>query len=150
MKQWLNEGRYSFAFSHIFANLPAGLPSPPHPPHIVINISESSILAMTPHSLSELVGHSQKQLRRIYPDGWRLSSSNLDPLKQWRNGSHMVCLNWQNFDYGMQLNEAMFAGTAGWVEKPSKLLGVDERKVKLACDIIGMSSCKSSRPSSTF
>ncbi|OAX39838.1 PLC-like phosphodiesterase [Rhizopogon vinicolor AM-OR11-026] len=124
MKQWLTED----------------LPSPPHPPNIMINVSESSILAMVPHSLLELIENSQYQLRRIYPRGSRLSSSNLDPLKQWRNGSHIVCLNWQNFDYGMQLNEAMFCGTAGWVERPRRLIGVVERKVKLTCDIIGISS----------
>jgi phosphatidylinositol phospholipase C delta len=110
----------------------------------MINVSESSILAMVPHSLLELIENSRRQLRRIYPRGSRLSSSNLDPLKQWRNGSHIVCLNWQHFDYGMQLNEAMFAGTAGWVERPSRLIGAAEGKVKLACDIIGISPCKSS------
>ncbi|KAG0696333.1 PLC-like phosphodiesterase [Suillus ampliporus] len=117
------------------------LPSPPHPPNVMINISESSILAMVPHSLSELIEHSRQRLRRIYPRGTRLSSSNLDPLKQWRNGSQIVCLNWQNFDSSMQLNEALFAGTAGWVERSSRSIGVSERKVKLTCDIIGISSC---------
>lgn len=116
------------------------LPSPPHPPNIMININESSILAMLPHSLSELIEHSRQRIRRIYPRGVRLSSSNLDPLKQWRNGSQLVCINWQKFDCGMQLNEAMFAGTAGWVERPSRLIGVSERKVKLTCDVIGISS----------
>lgn len=142
IKHWLTEGMCLSASSRIFANLLAELPSPPHPPNITINISESSILAMVPHSLLELIEHSQKRLRRIYPRGLRLSSSNLDPLKQWRNGSHFVCLNWQKFDDGMQLNEAMFAGTAGWVERPSRLARFDERKVKLTCDIIGISSCK--------
>ena len=143
MKQWLTEGKCSSAPSRIFADLLPELPSPPHPPNIMINISESSMLSMVPHSLLELIEHSQQRLRRIYPRGTRLSSSNLDPLKQWRNGSHIVCLNWQNFDYGMQLNEAMFAGTAGWVERPNSLTGAAERKVKLVCDIIGISSCKS-------
>jgi phosphatidylinositol phospholipase C delta len=105
---------------------------------------------MLPHSLSELIEHSRQYIRRIYPRGVRLSSSNLDPLKQWRNGSQIVCINWQNFDYGMQLNEAMFAGTAGWIERPSRLIGVSESKVKLICNVIGISSCKSFRQTSTF
>ncbi|KAG2148872.1 PLC-like phosphodiesterase [Suillus clintonianus] len=124
MKHWLTED----------------LPSPPHPPNIMMNVSESSILAMIPHSLSELIEHSRQRIRRIYPRGVRLSSSNLDPLKQWRNGSQMVCLNWQNFDCGMQLNEAMFVGTAGWVERPSRLIGVSVRTVKLTCNVFGISS----------
>jgi phosphatidylinositol phospholipase C delta len=40
----------------------------------------------------------------------------------------------------MQLNEAMFAGTAGWVERPSRLIGVSGLKVKLTCNVIGISS----------
>ncbi|KAG2155289.1 PLC-like phosphodiesterase [Suillus bovinus] len=115
------------------------LQSPPYPPNILMNISESCILSMLPHLLSELIEHSLRRIRRIYPRGVRLSSSNLDPLKQWRNGSQIVCLNWQNFDYGMQLNEAMFAGTPGWVERPSHLIGA-KRNVKLICNIIGISS----------
>ncbi|KAG1745034.1 PLC-like phosphodiesterase [Suillus paluster] len=138
IEHWLTEGKCLLASSLIFTNLPIELPSPPHPPNIMINMSESSILAMVPHLLLELIDHSQHRLRRIYPRGTRLSSSNLDPLKQWRNGSQIVCLNWQNFDSGMQLNEAMFAGTVGWVERPR--IGVSERKVKLVCDIIGISS----------
>jgi phosphatidylinositol phospholipase C delta len=145
IKHWLTEGKCSPVASFAFIDLSIELPSPPHPPNILMNISESSILAMLPHSLSELFEDSWRRIRRIYPRGVRLSSNNLDPLKQWRSGSQIVCLNWQNFDCGMQLNEAMFAGTAGWVERPSRLIGVSGRKVKLSCDVIGISSCKSFR-----
>lgn len=133
-------GFYTRSMKPIKHWLTEELPSPPHPPNILMNISESSILAMLPHSLSELFEDSWRRIRRIYPRGVRLSSNNLDPLKQWRSGSQIVCLNWQNFDCGMQLNEAMFAGTAGWVERPSRLIGVSGRKVKLSCDVIGISS----------
>ncbi|KAG2346084.1 PLC-like phosphodiesterase [Suillus weaverae] len=133
-------GFYTRSMKPIKHWLTEELQSPPHPPNIMMNISESFILAMLPHSLSELIEHSRQRIRRIYPRGVRLSSSNLDPLKQWRNGSQLVCLNWQNFDCGMQLNEAMFAGTAGWVQRPNRLLGVSERKVKLTCNVIGISS----------
>lgn len=133
-------GFYTRSMKPIKHWLTEELPSPPHPPNIMMNISESFILAMVPHSLSELIEHSWQRIRRIYPRGVRLSSSNLDPLKQWRNGSQIACLNWQNFDCGMQLNEAMFAGTPGWVERPSKLTGLSERRVKLICNIIGISS----------
>ncbi|KAH7912112.1 PLC-like phosphodiesterase [Hygrophoropsis aurantiaca] len=119
------------------------LSSPPHPPNILINISESSISSLIPHALDTLIANAQKQLRRVYPKGIRLSSSNLDPLKFWRGGSQIACLNWQNFDRGMQINEGMFVGTNGWVLKPAALLGLGQSmssRLKLACEIIGISS----------
>lgn len=132
-------GFYARSMKPIKHWLTEELPSPPYPQNILMNINESCMLSMLPHSLSELIEHSLHRIRRIYPRGVRLSSSNLDPLRQWRNGSQIVCLNWQNFDYGMQLNEAMFAGTPGWVEKPRRLTGV-ERNVKVTCNVIGISS----------
>jgi hypothetical protein len=55
---------------------------------------------------------------RTYPSGLRVNSSNLDPTVFWRKGIQIVALNWQNWDEGMMLNEAMFAGTSGYVLKP--------------------------------
>lgn len=55
---------------------------------------------------------------RAYPKGMRLNSSNLNPSVFWRAGVQIVALNWQRWDGGMMQNEAMFAGTAGWVLKP--------------------------------
>lgn len=45
----------------------------------------------------------------------------------------------------MQLNEAMFAGTPGWVQKPARLLGdirtnANEKKMKLRVEIAGLSA----------
>ena len=37
----------------------------------------------------------------------------------------MVALNWQSCDKGMMLNEAMFAGTGGWILKPPAYRGGD-------------------------
>jgi phosphatidylinositol phospholipase C delta len=68
--------------------------------------------------------HNQKYLTRVYPSGFRLRSSNFDPLKFWRRGVQMAALNWQTYDIGMQLNQAMFAaGTdrTGYVLKPESL-----------------------------
>ena len=68
--------------------------------------------------------HNMRHLMRIYPNGWRVSSTNFDPLKYWRRGVQMVALNWQTYDLGMQINDAMFAsGTdqSGYVLKPSEL-----------------------------
>ena len=55
---------------------------------------------------------------RAYPRGLRVSSSNLDPVVFWRTGVQIVALNWQRWDAGMMLNEAMFAGSDGWMLKP--------------------------------
>lgn len=55
---------------------------------------------------------------RAYPKGLRVTSSNLDPSIFWRTGVQIVALNWQKWDAGMMLNEAMFAGYNGWVLKP--------------------------------
>lgn len=55
---------------------------------------------------------------RAYPKGLRVSSSNLDPAPFWRAGVQIVALNWQKWDAGTMLNEAMFAGSGGWILKP--------------------------------
>lgn len=71
-----------------------------------------------------VVRHNMRYMMRVYPNGWRLTSSNFDPLMYWCRGVQMCALNWQTWDLGMQLNDAMFAaGTdvSGYVLKPSSL-----------------------------
>lgn len=68
--------------------------------------------------------HNMRYLMRVYPDGLRLASSNFDPLIYWRRGVQMAALNWQTFDLGLQLNNAMFQGgkdESGYVLKPDEL-----------------------------
>ncbi|KAF7597580.1 Phospholipase C [Aspergillus hancockii] len=68
--------------------------------------------------------HNRKYLTRVYPSGFRLRSSNFDPLKFWRRGVQMAALNWQTYDIGMQMNQAMFAAGSdrtGYVLKPESL-----------------------------
>lgn len=65
-----------------------------------------------------LFKHNKNFFMRAYPKGLRLNSSNLNPSVFWRQGVQIVALNWQRWDGGMMQNEAMFAGTAGWVLKP--------------------------------
>ncbi|PYI06865.1 1-phosphatidylinositol-4,5-bisphosphate phosphodiesterase 1 [Aspergillus sclerotiicarbonarius CBS 121057] len=94
--------------------------------------------------------HNRKYLARVYPSGFRLRSSNFDPLKFWRRGVQMAALNWQTYDVGMQMNQAMFAaGTdrTGYVLKPESLrtvnpLGEEKKKgterklVRFSVDVI--------------
>jgi phosphatidylinositol phospholipase C delta len=68
--------------------------------------------------------HNMRYLMRVYPNGWRVASTNFDPIKYWSRGVQMVALNWQTYDLGMQINDALFAaGTdqTGYVLKPSEL-----------------------------
>ena len=119
--------------------------------HILINISESALLSLLPHALTDLITHGQRHLRRVYPRGTRIMSGNFNPVATWRAGSHFAALNWQEFDKGMQINEAMFVGSCGWVPKPARLLGAGgdgegerekERggRIGLSIDVIGLSS----------
>ncbi|KAG6844268.1 hypothetical protein H0H87_008304 [Tephrocybe sp. NHM501043] len=111
-----------------------------NPKHILINISESTIASLLPHGLVALLDHAERHLRRIYPRGTRIGSSNPAPIQFWRSGAQVVSLNWQNFDLGMQVNEAMFAGSPGWVVRPSVTQkGIAARQRKLEGRIVGIS-----------
>jgi phosphatidylinositol phospholipase C delta len=75
-------------------------------------------------SKQQLEEHNMRCLMRVYPAPHRISSSNFEPLRFWRRGVQMVALNWQTYDLGQQLNEAMFAGgddRSGYVLKPAVL-----------------------------
>ena len=60
----------------------------------------------------------------------------------------MVSLNWQQYDTGMQANEAMFVGTMGWVEKLQGMRrgGIrgqgegGQGREKVAVEFVGVSS----------
>ncbi|KAI9701329.1 MAG: Phospholipase C [Bogoriella megaspora] len=65
--------------------------------------------------------HNVRHLMRVYPSKWRVSSTNFDPIRYWRRGVQMAALNWQTYDVGLQINDAMFAAGAdrnGYVLKP--------------------------------
>ncbi|KAJ6256588.1 1-phosphatidylinositol 4,5-bisphosphate phosphodiesterase [Drechslerella dactyloides] len=73
---------------------------------------------------SQLEKHNLRYLMRVYPSGWRVTSRNFDPLTFWRRGVQLVALNWQTYDTGVQLNDAMFASPSdrtGYVLKPLEL-----------------------------
>lgn len=114
-----------------------------HPRHILINISESGLGGLFQQHSAHLIAHSQKHLRRVYPRGTRVYSSNLNPVQFWRDGSHVVSLNWQTYDKGMQINEAMFVGSHGWILKPKRLIGLGaegSEKMKITGQFAGLSS----------
>ncbi|KAK7017620.1 phosphoinositide phospholipase C [Favolaschia claudopus] len=128
------------------------------PLHVLINISESGCGALIANFLPQLIDHGTAHLRRIFPKGTRIRSGNLDPLRFWRSGAHIAALNWQHYDSGMQLNEAMFVGSPGWVLKPASLRvplsssssssnssdstsnSSKKQKTKIQCSLIGISA----------
>ncbi|MCJ1306707.1 Phospholipase C [Agyrium rufum] len=75
-------------------------------------------------SKAKVDAHNRKFLMRVYPSGFRMKSSNPEPLAFWKRGVQMVALNWQTYDEGMQMNDAMFAcgsDRTGYVLKPKSL-----------------------------
>lgn len=98
-----------------------------------------------------IMRHNMRYMMRVYPDWKRVSSGNFDPLKYWRRGVQMVALNWQTYDLGMQMNDAMFAsGTdqSGYVLKPSEL-----REIKMITTVpeeAGINHVKRERKNVTF
>jgi hypothetical protein len=87
------------------------------PTHI-FSLSEKTLMEVHETDPAGLFHHNKHFFMRAYPKGLRLTSSNLNPAVFWRAGVQIVALNWQRWDGGMMQNEAMFAGTAGWVLKP--------------------------------
>ena len=95
-------------------------------PNHILSFSEGTfeekckILSLRPY----LEKHNQKYLMRVYPRARRLNSTNFDPLQFWRHGVQMVATNWQTYDLGTQINDAMFAAgddQHGYVLKPEEL-----------------------------
>lgn len=92
----------------------------------IFSFMESSFAknSKTKEDKMQLNLHNMRYLMRVYPDGSRLTSTNFDPLTYWRRGVQMAALNWQTFDMGMQVNQAMFEGgtdSSGYVLKPDEL-----------------------------
>lgn len=84
----------------------------------VFSLNEKKFLEVHASSGQTLFSHNKNYLMRAFPSGMRVRSDNLDPAPFWRKGVQIVALNWQRWDEGMMLNEAMFAGSKGYVLKP--------------------------------
>ncbi|RSH76977.1 uncharacterized protein EHS24_003916 [Apiotrichum porosum] len=89
----------------------------------LINVSESALSTLLSPHKDMIAAHNANWLMRVYPKGTRISSKNLDPVPFWGIGAQICALNWQSFGPSMQLNEALFSGTDGFVLKPSYLRG---------------------------
>lgn len=100
-----------------FANLK--LDHGPH--HHLINISETGLSKYLPENSAAVSAHNSKHLMRVFPKGTRISSRNLDMVPYWGIGAQICALNWQTFGASMQLNQALFTTTDGYVLKPAAL-----------------------------
>lgn len=87
----------------------------------LINISESGLASHMAGHATDIARHNTRHLMRVFPKGTRISSRNLSPVPFWAVGAQICALNWQTFGAGMQINDALFAGTAGYVLKPAAL-----------------------------
>lgn len=87
----------------------------------LINVSESGLASLMGTSSANIGKHNSKHLMRVYPKGTRISSANLHPVPFWGIGAQICALNWQTFGAALQLNEALFAGSDGYVLKPAAL-----------------------------
>ncbi|KAH8698231.1 PLC-like phosphodiesterase [Phaeosphaeriaceae sp. PMI808] len=97
----------------------SNLENAPH--HQLINVSESGLKDHLPSNSAKIARHNAHHLMRVYPKGTRISSKNLQPVPFWGIGAQICALNWQTFGASSQLNEALFAGSGGYVLKPAAL-----------------------------
>ncbi|KAF2468732.1 PLC-like phosphodiesterase [Lindgomyces ingoldianus] len=93
------------------------------PHHHLINVSETGLKAFLPAQSTKIARHNSKHLMRVFPKGTRISSKNLSPVPFWGVGAQICAMNWQTFGAPMQLNEALFSGSDGYVLKPTALRG---------------------------
>ncbi|KAI1111806.1 PLC-like phosphodiesterase [Nemania sp. NC0429] len=91
------------------------------PHHHLINVSETGLQSLMPAHSAAIARHNARHLMRVFPKGTRISSKNLKQVPFWGVGAQICAMNWQTFGDSMQLNEAMFSGTEGYVLKPAAL-----------------------------
>ncbi|PWN31796.1 PLC-like phosphodiesterase [Meira miltonrushii] len=114
------------------------------PQNHLVNVEERAVLELIEKKQGQSVSkHNANHLMRIYPKGTRINSKNLNPVPFWGVGAQVCALNWQTFDASMQINEALFAGTDGYVLKPPYLRkdgsgqAPKGQKVQLTLEIAG-------------
>ncbi|KAH8680649.1 putative 1-phosphatidylinositol-4,5-bisphosphate phosphodiesterase 1 [Xylariales sp. PMI_506] len=91
------------------------------PPHHLINVSETQLAAHLPANDKKISIHNSRYMMRVFPKGTRIESTNMKPVPFWGTGAQICALNWQHFGVSLQLNEALFSGTDGYVLKPPAL-----------------------------
>ena len=98
---------------------------------------------------AEWATHNTRHFSRVYPRGTRVDSSNYNPAKFWDAGVQMCALNYQTWDEGMQINDAMFEanGKCGYVLKPPYLRAAEKQQRASAEEKEGENGDESNPPS---
>ncbi|KAI0387387.1 PLC-like phosphodiesterase [Hypomontagnella monticulosa] len=91
------------------------------PRNHLINVSETGLASHMPAANDKIAAHNSRHLMRVFPKGTRISSKNLKQVPFWGIGAQICAMNWQTFNASMQINEALFSGTDGYVLKPRAL-----------------------------
>ncbi|KAI0000591.1 PLC-like phosphodiesterase [Xylariaceae sp. FL0662B] len=91
------------------------------PHNHLINVSETGLASHLPAASEKIARHNSQHLMRVFPKGTRISSKNLRQVPFWGVGAQICAMNWQSFGASMQINEALFSGTEGFVLKPAAL-----------------------------
>ncbi|KAI2623046.1 PLC-like phosphodiesterase [Hypomontagnella submonticulosa] len=91
------------------------------PRNHLINVSETGLASHMPAANDKIALHNSRHLMRVFPKGTRISSKNLKQVPFWGIGAQICAMNWQTFNASMQINEALFSGTDGYVLKPRAL-----------------------------
>ncbi|KAK2715950.1 1-phosphatidylinositol 4,5-bisphosphate phosphodiesterase beta-1-like [Artemia franciscana] len=72
------------------------------------SFTEGKAEGLLKKKLVEFRSYNKRQLSRVYPNAFRVNSSNFMPHRFWDAGVQMVALNYQTLDIPMQLNLALF------------------------------------------
>ncbi|CAF0747680.1 unnamed protein product [Adineta ricciae] len=91
------------------------------PCHQIVSLIENKAKKLCKNQAVDMIAHTETQLVRCYPSGFRVDSSNFNPLHLWTYGIQLAATNYQTLDAGQILNLSMFEqnGNCGYVLKPS-------------------------------
>ncbi|KAI9007640.1 PLC-like phosphodiesterase [Hyaloraphidium curvatum] len=97
--------------------------SRPVPTNVIFERDESVCTGLIKTDWSGWATYAASHLCRVYPEGLRVGSSNMDPTPFWAMGFQMCAFNMQTFDRALELSDALFGsnGFSGYVLKPEYL-----------------------------
>ncbi|TFK21219.1 1-phosphatidylinositol-4,5-bisphosphate phosphodiesterase 1 [Coprinopsis marcescibilis] len=106
-------------------------PEVDYAPEHIFSLSEVAANKQLKASMLQLIKHNTNHLVRIYPKGTRVNSTNFEPHRYWAAGCQVVAINWQTFDLGYVMNQAMFQrnGRSGYILKPDALRLLDKNLI---------------------
>ncbi|CAF3154185.1 unnamed protein product, partial [Rotaria sp. Silwood2] len=94
------------------------------------SLAEKTFLKHAEENPLDLILQTTWRLLRVYPDGLRQDSSNLDPVISWNFGIQMAALNYQTDDDMVALCYGKFRdnGCCGYILKPDYLINAQKTK----------------------